>query len=154
NGVFVTYNYFRQGWIVERVAAMAEQVFGCKPIVLSLPSRNMLKPADQAGFTMIITTCNKRIGDAFAAHGSFWLNDLPPRNAGIDGFALQPASLPVDQQSAWKPINPTTLVPHEGIAVFATDDWPFLYVRGRLIPDLTLRSVILMSTIGLMMVYL
>src|SRR5262249_44384271 len=32
DGVFVTYNYFRQGWIVERVAAMAEYAFGCKPI--------------------------------------------------------------------------------------------------------------------------
>jgi len=41
DGVFVAYNYFRQGWIVERVAAMAESVWGCKPIVLSLPSRTL-----------------------------------------------------------------------------------------------------------------
>ena len=154
DGVFVTYNYFRQGWIVERVAAMAEQVFGCKPIVLSLPSRDMLRPADKAGFTMIIATCNKRIADAFAAHGRFWLNDVPPTNLGVDGFALQPASLPADQQAAWQPIAPTTLVHDEGAVAFATDDWPFLYLRGRLIPDLTLRAVILMGAIGLIMVYL
>src|SRR5262249_37820449 len=85
DGVFVTYNYFRQGWIVERVAAMAEDAFGCKPIVLSLPTRDILKPSDQAGFTMIITTCNKRIADAFAAHGRFWLNKIPPRNLSVDG---------------------------------------------------------------------
>ena len=42
-GIFVTYNFFRQGWVVERVAAMAESVFGCKPIVLSLPYRETLR---------------------------------------------------------------------------------------------------------------
>ena len=31
-GVFVTYNQFRQGWDIERVAAMAEGAFGCKHV--------------------------------------------------------------------------------------------------------------------------
>jgi spermidine synthase len=56
DGVFVTYNYFRQGWIVERVATMAEQVFGCKPIALSLPALQALKSSEEAGFVMIIAT--------------------------------------------------------------------------------------------------
>src|SRR5262249_41773070 len=154
DGVFVTYNFFRQGWIVERVAAMAEYVFGCKPIVLSLPSHDILKPSDQAGFTMIITTCNNRIADAFAARGRFWLNTNPPMNLSVDGFRLQPAGLPADQQPRWEPISPTTLVHDKGAPFLATDDWPFLYLQGRLIPDLTLRSVILLGAIGLIMVYL
>jgi SAM-dependent methyltransferase len=28
-GVFVMYNFYRQGWIVERIAAMVETIFGC-----------------------------------------------------------------------------------------------------------------------------
>ncbi len=154
DGVFVTYNYFRQGWIVGRVAAMAEDAFGCKPTVLSLPYRETLRSSDQAGFTMIIATCNQRIADAFAAHPQFWLNDVTPKNLDIDGFALQPATLPADQQAAWKQIAPTTLVPDVASASAATDDWPFLYLRDRLIPDLSLRSVLLMGAIGLVMVYL
>jgi hypothetical protein len=67
---------------------------------------------------------------------------------------LQPATLPADQQAAWQPIAPTTLVHDGGAVVFATDDWPFLYLRGRLIPDVSLRAVILMGAIGLIMVYL
>src|SRR5262249_40936896 len=63
-------------------------------------------------------------------------------------------SLPADQQSMWQRIAPTTLVHDEGAVAFATDDWPFLYLRGELIPDVTLRSVILMGAIGLIMVYL
>ena len=73
-GIFVTYNYFRQGWVVERVAAMAESVFGCKPIVLSLPYRETLPSSSQAGFTMIVAGCNQQIADAFADHKNFWLN--------------------------------------------------------------------------------
>src|SRR5262249_46468603 len=69
------------------------------------------------------------------------------------GFALQPVSFPADQH-AWQPITPTTLVHDGGAVLFATDDWPFLYLRGRLIPDTTLRAVILMGAIGLIMVYL
>ena len=78
DGVFVAYNYFRQGWIVERVAAMAESVWGCKPIVLSLPYLETLKSSERAGFTMVVTTCNPAIAEAFKQHGSFWLNSVPP----------------------------------------------------------------------------
>src|SRR5262249_41441440 len=151
---FVTYNNFRKGWIVERVAAMAEQVFGCKPIVLSLPSRDMLRPSDWAGFTMIITTCSKRIAEDFAAHPSLWLSDVSQKKLGVDGFPLESESPPVDQPHMWPAIAPTTLVHDAGGVTFATDDWPFLYLRGRLIPELTLRSVILMGAIGLIMVFL
>ena len=31
------YNYYRQGWVVGRLAKMAEEVFGEKPLVISLP---------------------------------------------------------------------------------------------------------------------
>ena len=36
-GAFVMYNAYRQGWVVGRLALLAEKVFGTKPIVLSLP---------------------------------------------------------------------------------------------------------------------
>ena len=41
------YNFFRQGWIVERVAAMAEKVFGCAPLVVSLPYRPTVDPSSR-----------------------------------------------------------------------------------------------------------
>ena len=107
----------RQGWIVERVAAMAEHVFGCKPIALSLPSRGTLRPSDQAGFTMLITTCNKNIPDAFATHGRFWLSKVPPMNLSIDGFDLELAQLSAEQQPMWQKIVPTALVREEGAAL-------------------------------------
>src|SRR5688500_537846 len=45
-GVFAMYNYYRQGWVVARLKKMAETVFGMKPIVISMPYQQMIKPED------------------------------------------------------------------------------------------------------------
>src|SRR5207247_10439749 len=46
DGVFAMYNFFRQGWVVGRLAKMAEEVFGAKPLVISLPHRHRIRPED------------------------------------------------------------------------------------------------------------
>ena len=38
-------------------------------------------------------------------------------------------------------------------ALSTSDDWPFLYLHGRLIPDLTLRSLVILGLLGLGMVW-
>jgi hypothetical protein len=154
DGMFVTYNFFRQGWVVERVAAIAEKVFGCKPLVISLPYRETLPSSSATGFTMIIAGCNHRIADAFAKHKTFWLNTFPVRNQTVDGFTVQPDALPAVEQNDWQKIAPTTIVHEAGNPRFATDDWPFLYLHDRLIPDLSIRSMVLLGMLGVGMVYL
>ena len=153
-GMFVTYNYFRQPWVVERVAAMAEAVFGCKPIVLSLPYREKLSQMNQGGFTMIIAGCNPAIADVFARKGTFWLNDVPSANAGVDGFAVRPADMPGAEAARWQRIAPTRMEETGAAPRFATDDWPFLYLVGRMVPDLSIRSMVMIGLLGLGMVYL
>jgi SAM-dependent methyltransferase len=153
-GVFVTYNFFRQGWIVERIAAMAQTAFGCPATVLSLPYKESLSASSPAGFTMIIAGCNSRIADALVQHKSFWLNTAPPRNLGVDGFALHPETMAPDQGRDYQQISPTTLI-HDGGEILPTsDDWPFLYLRGKLIPGLTIRSMAILGFLGVGMVYL
>jgi SAM-dependent methyltransferase len=157
NGVFVMYNYLRRGWIVERIATMAEKTFGCAPIVLSLPYQETLRTSSPTGFEMVIAGCNSHIAEAFAQHKNFWLNTMPPRNLEVDGFFLHPEELAPDQGdqgSHFERISPTTLI-HDGGKVLSTsDDWPFLYLRGRLISDLTIRSMVVLGLVGLGMVYL
>ncbi len=41
-GVFVMYNYFRQGWIVSRLQNSVRAAFGSDALVLNLPSRDTL----------------------------------------------------------------------------------------------------------------
>ena len=54
-GVFVMYNYFRQGWIVSRLQNTVREAFGSDALVLNLPSRDRLDPDDNlgGGFTML-----------------------------------------------------------------------------------------------------
>lgn len=154
DGVFVMYNYYRQGWIVQRVAAMAKQVFGCDPIVLPLPYAETLASSEAAGFTTIIAGCNPRISTAFREHGKFWLNSIPPENLSVHGFD-KPQQSTAAQHGDWVPLAPTKLiVDNDGSKQMTSDDWPFLYVSGKLIPDLTVRSMILLGVLGLGMVYL
>jgi spermidine synthase len=154
DGIFVMYNYYRQGWIVQRVAAMAKQVFGCDPIVLPLPYAETLTSSEAVGFTTIIAGCNPRISTAFRERGKFWLNSLPLENLSVNGFD-KPQQSTAAQHGDWVPLAPAKLiVDNEGSKQSTSDDWPFLYVSGKLIPDLTVRSMILLGVLGLGMVYL
>lgn len=148
DGVFVMYNFFRQDWIVERIAEMATSVFGCRPTVLSLPYEERVKDLPLNSFTMIIAGCNPRIADAFAKHHDFWLASVPPQNLNIDGFTIDPKALPPDEAKGFERIAPSK-VDYGSNLSFATDDWPFLYLHGRLIPDLTLRSIALLGILGI-----
>jgi SAM-dependent methyltransferase len=154
DGIFVMYNYYRQGWIVERIAAMAKHVFGCDPIVLGEPYVETLKSSERAGFMTIIAGCNSRIAAAFRERSTFWLNVVPPENLTVDGFTVEPISMPVEQREKWQRIAPTRLIHDlEASTLFTSDDWPFLYVRGRFIPDLTVRSMVVLGVLGMAMVY-
>jgi SAM-dependent methyltransferase len=152
-GTFVIYNYLRQGWIVERIAAMAQAAFGCAPTILSLPYREALKSSETTGFTVVIAGCNQNIADAFAEHGNYWLNDVPPRNLDVNGFTLDPNTMPAGERRDYQRIAPTKLVHDDGQVLTTDDDWPFLYLSGRLIPDLTLRSMVLLAVLGLGLLY-
>ena len=153
DGIFVMYNYFRQGWIVERIAAMNEKIFGCRPTVLNLPYQKDLKVAALDSFTMLIAGCKSPIPGAFARHENFWLDLVPPRNLNINGFAVRPEPPAPGQAAIFERISPTS-VTYGGNTLATTDDWPFLYLSGRLIPDFTVRSMVLLTLLGLGMVYL
>ena len=139
---------------MQRVAEMAKQVFGCDPLVLPLPYKETLTSSEAVGFTTIIAGCNPRISTAFRDRGKFWLNSIPPENLAVDGFD-KPQEKAKDkattQRGDWVPLAPAKLVvDNEGARQSTSDDWPFLYVSGRLIPDLTVRSMILLGVLGLL----
>ena len=150
DGVFVMYNFYRQGWIVQRVATMTAQVFGCEPLVLPLPYQETLKASEPANFVTIIAGCNQRIPLAFKQQGTFWLNSLPQENLSVDGFDGRSRS---STRGSWEPIAPTRLIADQASSSqLTTDDWPFLYVKDRLVPNLTIRSMVMLGGLGIAMV--
>jgi hypothetical protein len=98
---------------------------------------------------MIVAGCNSTIPQALAER-SFWLDPVPPGNLNTDGFAVDPQQIAARKLERISP----TAVNYDSQTMPASDDWPFLYLHGRLIPDFTIRSMILLGVLGLGMVYL
>jgi spermidine synthase len=134
DGVFAMYNFYRQGWVVGRLAKMAEEVFGEKPLVISLPQRDTIQPGDnQFGHItfLLVSSDSKRleaIRARFAKGESFWIHPKPPMNEAINAFrTAAPAS------EDWFRSAPAR-VDLAGIDLLPNDDWPQLYLRSREIP--------------------
>jgi len=140
-GVFVIYNFFRQGWVVQRIANMLESVFGEKPIVLSLPYVEEIKPDDFQGGSMTVFIAGdiEHLRTAFDQHGAFWLDRLPTQSKNLNGFKQQPLT----SEHKLVKIAPAHMVSSTDSLEMATDDWPFLYLRSPSMPWLYLRSMLM-----------
>ena len=131
DGVFAMYNAYRQGWLAERLAGMAREVFGVEPLVLSLPHRERIDADDKlAGYTFFIVSPDPQRLAALRARfengESFWLHPNPPQNEAINAFRAQAPG------AEWFRIRPSTL---GGAPIRpSTDDWPQAYLRVPEIP--------------------
>jgi len=131
-GVFVMYNFYRQGWIVGRLAAMAEEAFGARPLVISMPHREAIRADESQGgaISFLLAGADSArlaaVRAAFERKGSFWLNAEAPKSAAVNGFATHPAS------GEWHRVAPAKSV--ASAMLLPSDDWPHLYLRDRAIP--------------------
>jgi SAM-dependent methyltransferase len=157
DGVFVMYNYFRQGFVVGRLVAMAERVFGTRPIVLSLPYQARIRSGQsQAGaYTIVMVGRSEAalgpLRDRFAQGDWFWLNAAPRRNETVDGFGPEPPAREGPEAAGWQKIG-AAQVDTAGIGRTATDDWPFLYLRSPTIPAFNLRGIAIMLVVSALVV--
>jgi len=154
-GRFVAYNYFRQGWIVHRIAAMLDRAFGVPPIVISLENKDAIRDTDKAqGFTVLIAGGDGALAQAFDRNDAFWLHREPRRNEAVNGFGAAPPELADGaSQGDWLRIAPSRLVAGAKTVGTASDNWPFLYLRTQTVPYLYLKGVLLMTVLGLAVLY-
>ena len=159
SGMFVVYNYFRQGWIVGRIVGMSEQAFGSTPLVISLPYVASIRPADQefGRLNMILSGSNApsltAIHQRFEQLQSFWVNKRPALNASFNGFGAQSPAIAGLATSDWNRIAPSS-VDTTGVKQLPSDDWPFLYLREKMVPALNLRSMAMIAGLSLGMIYM
>jgi SAM-dependent methyltransferase len=154
DGIFVSYNYFRQGWLVQRIADMVERVFGQAPLTIPLPYVDEIRaddPRQLTQMTAVVAGATARLSTAFAKDTAFWLNRTASRNDGVNGFGPHPPPGPAGDDAQWLKIAPATLVGSGDRLARATDDWPFLYLRSPTVPGLLLRGAILSIALGLAM---
>ena len=157
-GVFAVYNIFRQGWIVGRIERMSEEVFGGKPLVMSLPYVAAIHPSDSqqmalTAFLMGTSPVLSSIRQQFEKNQFYWLNREPGRNQAINGFGAQPPAGVDSDKASWNAVGPAA-VDTAGIDQLPSDDWPFLYLREKMIPSLNVRSMLLIAALSVAMIYL
>lgn len=146
-GIFVTYNCFRQGWVVARIADMLTDVFGTAPLVLTIPPAVEVDPDGEpwSGLSIMIAGDTAGIRSAFERAGRFSFNPSVGRSLQSNGFADLPAG-----QGEGLALRLTSISRANPPLVQATDDWPHLYLRA---PSLPLRPY-LSTTICLVLLSL
>jgi len=160
DGLFVMYNYFRQGWIVGRLVEMARKVFGAEPIVISLPNMPSIQAADSMvtdRFTFVIagkpgSKALESIRKGLQEHKFFWVSVRPKDNESINGYGPMPPEVAGVPAENWQKIGPAA-VDTSGIGPLPTDDWPFLYLREASIPGLNWRGMALVAALSMVILY-
>ena len=152
-GTFVIYNYFRQGWLAARLKQGLEETFGAgNPLVLTLPYRQVIEPetATFGDFTVFFAGDTGALRAAFAKSPDYFLRkDQAPSPDSPNGFGnTEAAATP----ASWERFGLTNIAPVPGGILGATDDWPFLYLRGPMIPTLSLRGAAIMAALGLLLI--
>jgi len=138
-GVFAMYNFYRQGWVVQRLAKLSKDVFGTEPLIISLPYQSEITAqANQANTNTFLLVglpdasgknpTVEAIRMKFEMSGPFWLNQDPSLNIGSNSFAVESPAAPGFQK-----ILPAK-VEYKDISPLPTDDWPFLYLKDKEIP--------------------
>ncbi|HJZ81153.1 MAG TPA: hypothetical protein VKD91_12440 [Pyrinomonadaceae bacterium] len=161
NGNFVVYNYFRQGWLAARLEKGIGEVFGPdNALVLTLPYKKVIEP-DQptfGDFTVFFAGATSELRNAFSRQPDYWLrDDEAPSPASPNGFQ-QPATTAAETGpgtiSHWQHFGLATVSPARESLRVATDDWPFLYLRGPIIPTQSWRGMIIMAGLGLLLIFI
>jgi SAM-dependent methyltransferase len=159
DGVFATYNFYRQGWVVGRLERMMEEVFGSKPIVMSLPYQDKIRPSDsQSGYATLLLAGNtdataveairKRLVDA----RFFWVHTQPSYNALTNAYGPERPAV-FGTPVGWNRVGVTT-VDTTGIDKLPSDDWPFLYLRDATVPALNIRGMLVVAVLSLVLLFL
>ena len=121
DGMLVAYNYFRERWLVDRLANSAAAAFGGEPRVHVHESRGYLG----------VIMAGPRVA------GLRWEPEIPDR---VAAFGQQDEPSPARLHERDPAIEP------------ASDDWPFLYLRDRHVPEHYLRALALILAVSIVAV--
>jgi SAM-dependent methyltransferase len=155
-GMFALYNFYRQGWVIGRLQALATKVFGSNPIVVSLPYRATISPEDnQRGHITCLMVGNddssavERIRSKLQQSQFFWLNPEPGFNEAVNGFGADPPAVRGIDQPAFNKVGVAHVTGSE-VGPLPSDDWPYLYLREPSIPALNIRGIAIVGVLSLL----
>jgi hypothetical protein len=149
------YNYFRQGWIVARLQQGLAGAFGTEPLVLSLPYKNTVRAGDVlfGNFTVFVAGDTGRLAGEFSRRPAYWLAADEAAAPGQTPNGFQHLPFP-GQEKNYHQFGLAKVIPPSTPLKMAADDWPFLYLREPMIPDLSLRGMAVMGGIAVVLLFL
>lgn len=158
-GVFAMYNYYRQWWVVGRLVKMAQEQFGTRPLVFSLPYQAVIDASSRQfnHWTFVLVGNRKATAvDAIArefAQGRFYCPDRDPsKNTGGRFGPRPPATANAGAAGNRLVIGPAK-VDTSSIARLPSDDWPHIYNRDRSIPGHCIRGVALIAALSILILF-
>ncbi|MBI4430275.1 MAG: hypothetical protein HY587_01005 [Candidatus Omnitrophica bacterium] len=140
-GIFVAYNYYREGWLVVRINNLLKRVFEDDPLVISIPSKDEISDTEPEGnkHTVLMT------GNIGAVRGHFerWKHyTLGVTGTGRDGRVGGFGADAQEISEADSRIFPSQVRVTKQIHL-PRDDWPFVYLKEPKIPDQNLRMILI-----------
>ncbi|MFH0801542.1 MAG: hypothetical protein V2A78_04035 [bacterium] len=152
-GIFVVYNYFREGWLIQRISRMLETVFNQKPLILTYPPCAVIRdvPRDPSDFslsTFAIFICGDKDGIE---------KYLREKSVNIVSPNRFPGALPIGSPAPGKkqlygmkfaPSRLDIVSSHEKLP---EDDWPFLYLRKPSLPPHNIKGLLLILLCSLIL---
>ena len=158
-GVLVIYNYYRQGWVVGRLAKLQKLVFGTEPVVLSLPHQAAITATENQGNRLTFLIAGSEPSPAIEAiraklreNQFFWLHRRPTANGLVNAYRPTLPYKAGPRPTQWYKLGPAQ-VETEGIGRYPTDDYPFLYLRDAGIPSLNLRGMFIVGVLSLAVLF-
>ncbi|MGH9140193.1 MAG: spermidine synthase, partial [Vicinamibacterales bacterium] len=149
DGVFVAYNFYRQPWLVGRLQTMMAGAFGRPPLVMTLPYQAEVRPDQESvPFTLVLSGTGptpSRIARRFVGGESFWLNEHSSSNDDLNGFAQRAPTTDPN----WHRVAPAVVRGRRG-ELEATDNWPFFYLRDRVVPALNVRGALVLAVLSIL----
>lgn len=141
HGLFAVTNFFREGWVVHRIAGMAREAFGVEPLVLQNPPRRELpdKATAMPGTATVVVSRSGGLEKLFENGHRLCL-------AASEGGILHSS-----EACPGPHMFPSILVATSKWQL-PTDDWPFLYLRERRIPRHNLLMLMFVVVLGLLLV--
>jgi SAM-dependent methyltransferase len=151
NGTFVMYNYFRRGWLVSRLDSELKSLFGKAPVLFTFPNESVLYPEKlYSGFTFLIAGNTARLEDTLQKFGRYTMPKEPVANSFARNGFLDAAN----PEDAFHVFHRTEVLAPSEKLISPTDNWPFLYLWGPMLPDLTWKGMLLMGALSLLLLAL
>jgi hypothetical protein len=95
----------------------------------------------------------KNIRDRLKEKQFFWVNSKPSVNLALNAFSPTPPSSPEADADSFMKFGPAR-VGTAGVKLVPVDDWPFLYLKDKVIPTLNLKGMGVIAFLSFLILFI